>query len=750
MTDSLQALNTLPEAASRPEPKPTPVKKRGVRADIQGLRAFAVVVVILHYLTGWPAGGFVGVDIFFVISGFLITGLLVREYERTDKISFLGFYRRRARRIIPVATLVLLTTVIAARALLPDDRATAVRGDAIWAFIFGGNWHMEAVGTDYFQKGLPPSPLQHFWSLSVEEQFYFVWPWVMLALVMLAAKIGWSKLARRNVIIGFFIVSTVASFVWSMHQTAAAPTDAYFNTASRAWELGVGAILAGIAPLLGRVPNLIRTPVTVLGLAGLVVSVLIVPETGGFPAPWALLPVIAAAAVLAMGTNVQGQPATGMALREALLLPLTNRVAIYLGDVSYSLYLWHFPLAVLLLAFFEKGSIVYTGTALIGTIALSVLSYHLVEVPIRNSRWLEPGKPVAQGMPSIGFVWIAGQYVPVGIGKDAKVVKDRAPVSRGLIAGLVACALVAIVGGVAGMNATKGAAASAAASAAYFPSTTHVAGVCTGADFMPAAQQKCTNPPLTVLTPSVNRFAEDTGPEYASCWREEKAEQKICHYGSTKKDAIRVAVVGDSRGGSLAPAINDPKMLRSLNWSVDLMTGYGCQWKTSHQLTGCDKAMTEDMARFEKDPYDIIITSSARWALKDENDEYTADEYKAAWRQVTRLGTEVLVVGDNPLISDQAIACFNRVSFKINSTQCGDSRAEALAQSDPLVLAANATYQPKVHLIDMTDLYCTADFCPSVVGGMPVYRDSVGHTTATYMRTLRPYLFEKFKTALAN
>ena len=206
MTDSLQALNTLPEAASRPEPKPTPVKKRGVRADIQGLRAFAVVVVILHYLTGWPAGGFVGVDIFFVISGFLITGLLVREYERTDKISFLGFYRRRARRIIPVATLVLLTTVIAARALLPDDRATAVRGDAIWAFIFGGNWHMEAVGTDYFQKGLPPSPLQHFWSLSVEEQFYFVWPWVMLALVMLAAKIGWSKLARRNVIIGFFIV----------------------------------------------------------------------------------------------------------------------------------------------------------------------------------------------------------------------------------------------------------------------------------------------------------------------------------------------------------------------------------------------------------------------------------------------------------------------------------------------------------------------------------------------------------------
>ena len=149
------------------------------------MRAFAVLVVILDHLFHWPTGGFSGVDIFFVISGFLITGLLLREWERTDHISFLGFYSRRVRRIVPAATLVLICTVIAAQLVAPVGLRNSVKTDALSAFFFVSNWHFLSVGTDYFQQDLPPSPLQHYWSLSIEEQFYFIWPWLLLALLAL-------------------------------------------------------------------------------------------------------------------------------------------------------------------------------------------------------------------------------------------------------------------------------------------------------------------------------------------------------------------------------------------------------------------------------------------------------------------------------------------------------------------------------------------------------------------------------------
>src|SRR5690606_36971096 len=168
------------------------------RLDIQGLRAVAVVAVIAAHVTHVPQGGFVGVDIFFVISGFLITGLLLRETARTGTISFTTFYERRANRILPAAVIVLVATVIASFALLGKSGGKGVAIDAIFSAFFTGNWRFAFEGVDYFAQGTPPSPLQHFWSLGVEEQFYLVWPWVMLGIALLAARFGWrDKRTRR-------------------------------------------------------------------------------------------------------------------------------------------------------------------------------------------------------------------------------------------------------------------------------------------------------------------------------------------------------------------------------------------------------------------------------------------------------------------------------------------------------------------------------------------------------------------------
>ena len=142
-------------------------RERHGRHDVQGLRAFAVLAVVVDHLTGWPGGGFVGVDVFFVISGFLITGLLQREHARTGRISFAAFYRRRAKRLLPAALLVLLATLVVGRFVLFAERWRTTVVDAAWASVFGANWHFLQQQTDYFDSSLPPSPFQHYWSLAV-------------------------------------------------------------------------------------------------------------------------------------------------------------------------------------------------------------------------------------------------------------------------------------------------------------------------------------------------------------------------------------------------------------------------------------------------------------------------------------------------------------------------------------------------------------------------------------------------------
>ncbi|MDH2413338.1 acyltransferase family protein [Nocardioides sp. CER19] len=351
------------------------------RADIQGIRALAVVVVILNHLFGNPAGGFVGVDIFFVISGFLITGLLLREHERTGHISFLGFYRRRIRRILPAATLVLLVGVGWSYFVFPTARWDATRVDAVWAELFGANLRFQELSTDYFNATGPVSPFQHYWSLSIEEQFYFVWPWLMLLLFAVLLRRNHSRQRASVVVFAVLGVVTAASFVYAVRQSAAAPASAYFDSFTRVWELGVGALLAGATPVLVRIPLALRPALAWTGAAGMVFSVVHVRSTMSFPAPWGLLPVLSAALTIAAGTFADRTQ------QQRWFFPFTSRPASYVGDISYSLYVWHFPIIVIATATWGSSTSVKTKV-LLGIVVVAVYSYHLVEDPIRRSRFL--------------------------------------------------------------------------------------------------------------------------------------------------------------------------------------------------------------------------------------------------------------------------------------------------------------------------------------------------------------------------
>ena len=332
----------------------------------------AVLAVLAHHLTGWPRGGFVGIDIFFVIVGFFVTENLLRTAADAGSLSLGNFYADRLRRIVPIATVVLVVTVAASMAVLPPDAGYAAGIDALFAFFFIANWHFAAGGADPVTATDTASPLLHFWPLAVEEQFLVVWPLLILALTVLAVRLAWSHTRWLAYTAATLSVVVVASLGWAVYESATSPSWSHLGTASRVWEFGAGALLATAVGPLARMPDPLRPILSWLGLSLIGAAMVLIDGSSGFPAPWAVVPVAGAALVIAAGVG-----------REPDLQGfLRNRASTYLGDISYSLYLVHWPVIVLLAAVMHTN-VYYYVSALTLTFGLAVALHHFVENPLR-------------------------------------------------------------------------------------------------------------------------------------------------------------------------------------------------------------------------------------------------------------------------------------------------------------------------------------------------------------------------------
>ena len=258
------------------------------RKEIQALRAVAVLLVVVYHL--WEdvlPGGFVGVDVFFVISGYLITSHLLREIERTGTVSLPAFWARRARRILPAALTVLLLCALATIAFVPASRWEQFLAEVQAGALYVQNWRLASDAVDYLAASNGTSPVQHFWSLSAEEQFYLVWP-LLLLVATLAAR-GAAPRAKRIAIASAMAALTLVSLGYSIRQTAASPAAAYFVTPARAWEFGLGGLLALVREGEGARP-LLRSAASWAGLAAIGASAAAYSEATPFPGGAALLP----------------------------------------------------------------------------------------------------------------------------------------------------------------------------------------------------------------------------------------------------------------------------------------------------------------------------------------------------------------------------------------------------------------------------------------------------------------------------
>lgn len=672
-----------------------------MRSDIQGLRALAVLAVIADHLFHWPSGGFVGVDVFFVISGFLITGLLLREHDRTGSISFTDFYKKRTKRIIPASLLVLAVTVSTSFLLFTSGRATQTVVDSAWAALFSANWRFVSVGTDYFQADGPLSPVQHYWSLAVEEQFYFVWPWLMLLIFWVASRSP--KLNRNHAhgaVAAAMGIIIVASFAWSIWESAVSPTWAYFSTFSRAWELGVGALLAVGASMLHRLPASLRPVLAWAGLIGIAYSICAIDSSLAFPAPWAALPVLSAALVIAAGTGGE----------QKLLLPLTNRVSRYVGDISYSLYLWHFPVIIFLGGVFRSEGPVFFATSLIVMFGLASASYHWIENPIRKSSWLD-GK---NRRPRIGET---PKFAYVGLG--------------------VLALATAVVVTIALLPPTRPA-STVAVSTPVLPSAPATG---SAAPFEAELTAALKTEEWPALAPGVDDLADAKPEEEAlGCGTNNATNPELCAFGDPALPTM--IVFGDSTGLTLLPtvraAFGEEYRVRGLSLAGCPVIELDMRFVDSQRERSCLQYRAEAIQEIQRSKPAVVLLTNTYTAALELTSKAGSQGAALEWSEAlkTTAGsiasdtTKVLAVSPPP-VGKLLEECATPLSKPRDCVSTVPDLWFTISNAESSALG-------KDRYVDTHTWFCApTNECPSFIGSTPLKRDAV-HTTRQYATAMAP------------
>ena len=702
-------------SAATPEPAAPPTHAQ--RRDIQGLRALAVVIVVVNHMFASPRGGFLGVDVFFVISGYLITGLLLREEERSGRLSMLGFYRRRVRRLFPSALTVTVLTVLGAYLLLGYDRFVSVLQDAVFATFFAANWRFVETGTDYFGSQAAVSPLQHYWSLSVEEQYYLVWPVVLVVACLLARRLrpGRTGAAAAGVATAAVVLVAASAYV-AARQTVDAPVVAYFSTFTRGWELGIGSLLAVVGPLLfRRLTRLTATLVSWVGLVLVTVSFFTVTASS-VPMPGAVLACVGSALVIAGFSRRDGEAVTPL---------LTNRVAVYVGDISYSVYVVHFPVIVLATAVVgdRSPSVVFKVTVALLALGLSMLLFHLVEDPIRRSGWLtgRRGKPTTD--------------------PDATTL----PVGPTAAVGLLLC--VAAVAAFVVVNPPS-------------PSATRVAAFQAQAAAAAATPTPTGTPTATApATPVATQLATDLGAALqATTWPQLDPAMDQPRAHDDKTDACVTQVLpastctwGDAAAAKTVYLVGDSTAVAYIQglaamvgatpgWKLVAQPGDGCPWtnaipsELNHNWPKtCTARNTATVAEIQQlKPALLVVTHG-----------HTGPDYLAGidaqLQQVTASVGKVVLLPNGPPGLDPG-ECFTAVSTPADCVSSPDAGYRALlADSTTLAQRSGGV------VVDPTAWFCVQDLCPGFVRTVAIRFDQA-HVTDAFSAELGPVLAEAFTT----
>ena len=730
-TNYTRSVHTVSATAERPG---RALPFTGFRPDVQGLRAVAVGVVLLYH-ANFPflTGGFIGVDVFFVISGYLITGLLLREAITAGRINLADFYARRARRILPAATIVLVVTLALTALFLPQIRWEQIGIEAAGAAVYVVNWIL-AKNTDYLNADVAASPIQHFWTLSVEEQFYIVWPLLLIAVLWLATRTRKNASAplSQTRVLGFagagIALILIPSLIWSIYYTDANAAPAYFITTTRLWELAIGAALAVFATQLARIPDWFGYLLGWAGLAGILAASFLYTSTSpAFPGSAALLPTLASAAVIAGGLNGRASKGVGRLLG---LRPMR-----WIGDISYSLYLWHWPLVVVA-TYLLGGELRFRWglVVVVFSILPAWLSYRFIENPFRDWKRLKvsAARSLSAGAGLVAITLVCATavvFVP-------RVTAPPAVAEN--VAELGAEALMDQAG--------------KPPHAVELPGKFFTAEAAGGpiSEQLIASFNGLGKPVDSVadgFTPSALDARSDNPPLYSEGCQlsEDEAKPKPCVFGDTSSSTT-VMLVGDSHAAAWMPALDI--VAKKHQWRLVTNTKSGCSFAdvTQTRFGGafptCDQWNQSVLEQvIAEKPLFVVTVNAGRRGVWQNGTALQGDQkvqafgagLRSHWAALNKAGIPVRVIKDTPEIPFDLPECVSANPTQL--TKCATPRDTAINKRPHPELDA-VKKLPDTELIDMNDWICPdASSCPAVVGNVLVWRDT-DHITATYSRTL--------------
>ena len=654
--------------------------ERKFRPEIEGLRAVAALLVAVYHIWMMRVSG--GVDVFFVVSGFLITTSLLSRYARDGYINFFSFIFGLLKRLLPNALLVLTVVLIASYFIMPEYRHAGIIKEIFASIFYFENWQLAISGTDYLNQGNEKSPVQHFWAMSIQGQFYVIWFLVISLAILIHKKF---KIEFKKSFLGILLTLIVISFIFSVYLTGVNQPLAYFDTRTRVWEFGLGGLLLLIIYSI-KLPKFLSTIIGWSGLVILLSTGLLLDVENSFPGYIALLPVMAAVFILVAGENTS---------KLGVEKFLGSKFMVWLGGLSYGLYLWHWPLLSFYYVIFDTTDVSILHGILIIFISL-VLSY-------LANRFLE--NPINQL-----------------IGKNNFTFKKFLPIILQL--GVVIILLgVWFIG-----SELKSSQQENLAGNSEYPGV--------------LAEEISFSPEGTEPIPALENAKDDRADAYADGCQISPgdSEVKICKYGNTDDYDYTIALVGGSKSTHWLPSLQElGEIYRILN-----VTKSGCRFSLDNSESIADDCyewntkVVDELAEYNPDAV-VTLADVARPTYEE-----VPEGFIEQFEKLNNYDIPILAIRDTPYFSKDVVECLSQEN---GINDCSIEKSKTIS---PIPAWEKLSNPPEnVTYVDYTDYICTENTCPPVVGNIVAYLDK-SHMTATFNKTFAPIIRKDLEKILLN
>ena len=636
------------------------------RLEIEGVRALAAILVAIYHIWLNRVSG--GVDVFFIISGFLITTSLFSMYRRTGRINVFEYIIKLLKRLMPTAWFIACATFIISFILVPPHTRPQFFNEFISSLFYFENWRLAFDSVDYLAQNNEASPYQHYWALGIQFQFYLIW--LLLFSIGLLVKSLLTKIDFYKAIFTSLILIVITSLTYSIYLTNVNQPFAYYQTFTRVWEFGLGGILAMTIHLI-KLPKVVAWVFGWLGLIGILIGGIIFQVSTVFPGYAALWPTMSAVLILVAGNT---------STRFSAYNILSSKPLVSFGKVSYAFYLWHWPVLVIFLTYFERGTVsLKAGLIIIAlSTALAYFTIYLVETPIVKLR--TSTKQTAYGIISIIVLAIGGLTVYYhNVIPNQKIVTDYG-VHPGVLAHQVND------------------------SPYYYD-------------------------PDTVL-PDLNVGRLDMAEVYEKgCFQADgKIDNIECEYGSLDDYDYTIALVGGSHSAHWQPMLRE--FGEKNNIRIQTMLKANCRFSTidTTDYPECVDWFELVTERLIEDPPDLIVT------IGDVSGEEWTDVpagFIEAWKIYEKANIPLFLIRDTPRFPHMIPKCI-RESEGNGIEECKVPRDEIILEPSAL---ESSSYLPEgANTIDVTNSFCDEDYCYPVVGNIVLFFDN-NHITATISRT---------------